>query len=70
MKNMLPLAFIPGPTEPKNLHSRFDPLIREVDDMNEGDGVQFTYFDGITRRIQGHTVWFVGDLAAVKKFGY
>ena len=34
LKNMLPLAFIPGPAEPTNLQSFFEPLIREIEDMN------------------------------------
>ena len=67
LKNMLPLAFIPGPTEPKNLQSFFEPFIREIEDTNEGDGVEFTFFDGVTRRIRLHILWFAGDLPAVKK---
>ena len=34
---------------------------------NEGDGVEFTFFDRVTRRIRVHIVWFAGDLPAVKK---
>ena len=67
VKNMLPLAFIPGPTEPTNLQSFFEPLIREIEDMNAGGGVEFTFFDGVTRRIRVHIMWFAGDLPAVKK---
>ena len=67
VKNVLPLAFVPGPHEPTNLQSFLKPLIRELEDLNRNGGLPLEFHDGTARRVRVHLLWFTGDLPAVKK---
>lgn len=67
IKNVLPLGFVPGPREPKNLQSFLAPLFNEVKRILEAGGEELTFFDGVTRRVRLHLIWFTGDLPAVAK---
>ena len=67
VKNVLPFAFIPGPNEPTNLQSFLKPLVRELQETNKDGGVKSQFYDGSTRKVKVHLLWFTGDLPAVKK---
>ena len=67
VKNVLPFAFVPGPTEPTNLQSFLKPLVRELQEINKDGGVKLQFYDGSTRKVRVHLLLFTGDLPAVKK---
>ena len=66
-RNVVPLMYIPGPKEPKDLESFFIPLLNEILDVHANDGIEMTFYDGIARKVGTHVIWFQGDTPAVLK---
>lgn len=66
-RNVIPLCFIPGPSQPKQLQSFLIPLIEEVEMSVEDGGVDMTFFDGSLRKVRLHILYFSGDQPAVSK---
>ena len=67
VKNILPLGFVPGPTQPKNLQSYCVPIINEVRKTLSSDGVKLRFYDGAMRMVRIHIVAFSGDQPATCK---
>ena len=66
VKQILPLMFIPGGTQPTNLQSFLTPMINEINSTLP-DGFPMKAFDGIERNVRLHLVWFTTDLDALTK---
>ena len=64
-QNVLPLAFVPGPRQPKDIQSFLIPLVREM--MRAKDGIMMTLPDGSSRLVRVHLIGFTGDQPAVCK---
>ena len=67
MKNIIPLGFVQGPSEPKQIHTWFKPLKEEVDRINDRGGAMMRFFDGIERRVRVHVIFCTGEEPAVTK---
>ena len=67
VKNVLLFAFVPGPSEPSNLQSFMEPLLKEIEYLNTDGGYVFQFYDGIERKVRVHILWVTGDFPAVKK---
>lgn len=67
VKNTLPLAFIPGPSEPKDLESFLVPLFNELCENLATDGTLIQFHDGVERKVRIHLLWMSGDFPAISK---
>lgn len=71
LKNVLPLGYIKGPSEPERLDTFFIPLTEELNRINDADGIPILCGDGVDRKIRVHVLWITGDKAAKTKLaGY
>lgn len=64
LKNLIPLGYIKGPSEPERLDTFFIPLKEELDKINDGNGINILCGDGIERSIRVHVLWITTDKAA------
>ena len=65
-QNFLPLAFVPGPRQPKYIQSFLIPLVREMRRAKD-HGIMMTFPDGSSRLVRIHLIGFTGDQPAVCK---
>lgn len=71
-KNMIPVAFVPGPKEPKQLESFMLPFISEVLEINRSGGVHVSFVgsNGVLRSLHSRVfvVYQAADLQGIPKF--
>lgn len=68
IKNVLPVAVVPGPKSPGNLVSFLEPLLQELEHL--GQGREVTMWDGSRKKIRVHLLFATADLPAVAKLCY
>lgn len=64
--NVLPLGFVPGPSEPSNLQSFLQPLVNELRKVPRV-GCQMMFHDGSVRKVRIHLIYVSGDQPAISK---
>lgn len=64
-RNLLPLACIPGPNEPRDLVSFLIPLIRELELLSKG--LVCKLWDGSAVKVRVHLLFLLADLPAMAK---
>lgn len=64
--NVLPLGFVPGPSEPSNLQSFLQPLVNELRQM-PSSGYKMEFHDGSMKHVRVHLIYVSGDQPAVSK---
>lgn len=63
-RNIFPLAFIPGPIQPKSVQSYLIPLINEVANRLHGDGLFLRFYDSV-EGIHTHLNSISGDQMSI-----
>ena len=64
-QNVMPLSFIPGPSQPKNLQSFLLPFVREM--RRAADGAMMRFHDETQRLVRINLIGFTGDQPAICK---
>ena len=64
--NVLPFAFVSRPSEPSDLQSFMEPLLKEIENLNANGGCMFQIYHGVLRKVRVAILWVTGDLPAVK----
>ena len=67
-RNVLPLSYVPGPDQVKNMQSFLIPTVNEIWKTHAND-VEMTFYDGEQRRVRIHAIFFGGDQQAICKCG-
>ena len=66
--NVVPLGFVGGPTQPKDLASFMKPMVREINSINSGGGTEVELYDKTKSRVRVHVLRMTADLQALPKF--
>lgn len=66
VRNLIPVAFVPGPSQPKNLQSFLIPFVNEICKSHR-EPFQVSFYDGEVRPIRFHLIYFSGDQQGVCK---
>ncbi|CAG8854910.1 42574_t:CDS:2, partial [Gigaspora margarita] len=68
-ENLLVVAIIPGPKQPKNFNTFMRPLINELKQLEEG----ILCWDAVTNEnftLHAHVIFWCGDIPAISKLMY
>ena len=69
IKNLLPIAFVPGPDQPANLQSFRLPVVNEImSSFADNESTALKFYDGEMRKARIHVASASGDQPAVCKF--
>ena len=66
-RNLVPLGFVKGPTEPVRVDTFLKPFVEEVLTINRDGGTRLKFYDGSEHSVRIHPIFFTGDSPAIKK---